>query len=144
MAGGGIVMNYGAHALDKLFSITGHDHAEVTALVDNFKNDAQIEGHAQIFLKFEDGLSATITFSGYTSAGYEATYYFTEGAAKVTGSSSLSIYKDGSWAKQETTGLSMEIQLAEFCKLVRGEESGIATGEYSRQIIATIRQIYQQ
>jgi len=144
MAGGGIVMNYGAHALDKLFSITGYDKAEVTAVVDNMKNDAQVEGHAQILLKFEDGLSAAITFSGYTSTGYETTYYFTEGAARVSGGSALSLYADGKWEKQEIAGQSMEIQLAEFCKLVRGEESDIATPEYSRQIIATIRQIYQQ
>jgi len=137
-------MNYGAHALDKLFSITCHDKAEVTAVIDNMKNDAQVEGHAQILLKFEDGLSAAITFSGYTSTGYETTYYFAEGAARVSGGSALSLYADGKWEKQEIAGQSMEIQLAEFCKLVRGEESDIATPEYSRQIIATIRQIYQQ
>lgn len=142
MAGGGIVMNYGAHALDKLFSITGHNKAEVTALVGNVKNDATVEGHAQIFLKFEDGLTAAITFSGYTSTGYETTYYFTEGAAKVSGGSTLSLYSGGSWEKQDLIGQSMEYQLEEFCKLVRGEASAIATPQYSRQIIATIQQIY--
>ena len=142
MAGGGIVMNYGAHALDKIFSLTGHNKAEVTALVDNVKNDEQIEGHAQILLKFVDGLSASITFSGYNSSGYETTYYFTEGVVKVAGYT-LSVYNGRNWEKQDLSGNSIEYQLEEFCKLIRGEESAIATPQYSRQIIATIQQIYQ-
>jgi len=103
-SGGGIAMNYGAHTLDKIFSLTGHNKAAVTAVVGNVKNDATIEGHAQTFLKFEDGLTATITFSGYIGTGYETTYYFTEGAAKVTGGATLFLlYRGGTWEKQNLT-----------------------------------------
>lgn len=144
MSGGGIVMNYGAHALDKLFCITGYDKAEVTAFVGNIKNDAQIEGHAQILLKFQEGLSASITFSAYADTGYETSYYFTEGAAKVVGGSKLLLNTDGTWVGQENMqSHSLDLQLAEFCKLIRGEKSEIATAQYSRQIIAVIEEIYK-
>ena len=59
-------MNYGAHALDKLFYQLGaDDDVEVLSATDNLKNDETIEGHAQFLLKFKDGFSAAVTFSGY-------------------------------------------------------------------------------
>jgi len=111
--------------------------------VGNFKNDAQVEGHAQFFLKLEDGISASVAFSGYASNGYETTYYFTEGAAKVAGG--LWINRNGEWQQQEKyegPG-AIELQLAEFCKYVRGQESEVATGEYGRNIIAVLEEVYR-
>jgi len=145
LAGGGIVMNYGAHALDKLFSLTGHDSVKVTAITGNIKNEASIEGHAQIFLEFPDGLSSTITFCGYADTGYQTTYYFTKGAARVMGSTKLLLNTDGTWVEQECAkNQSIEIQLGEFCKLIRGEASEAATAQYARQIIAAIEKVYEQ
>ena len=144
-AGGGIVMNYGAHALDKLMYVLGERDISVEACMGNYKNDAEIEGHAQIFLKL-NGVSAAITFSGYSPSGYDAIYYFTGGALKVADSGSLSVNTDGTWQRlelDEDFSSAMSNQLEEFCKYVNGEAADIATGEYGRRVICTIEQIYK-
>lgn len=145
-AGGGIVMNYGAHALDKLYALMGCcEISSVASSLGNWKNDASIEAHAQTFLKFKNGVSANITFSGYLGCGYETTYYFTEGALKVTGGVKLWRSEGKGWteAEYEDDHLEMRRQLVEFIKFVNGEESAIATGTYAREILSGVERIYR-
>lgn len=148
MAGGGIVMNYGAHAFDKLFYITGKTPISVTASSSNLLNDRDVEGHAQIFAKFEDGLSASVTFSGYSDVVYESYYYFTGGAIKVymVDQSYIRRTGDKEWTPLETKrdGTEFATQLSEFIKYTKGEPSEIADGVYSREIIRTIEEAYSQ
>lgn len=147
MAGGGIVMNYGAHALDKLFSLTGARPVSIDANCANIKNDFSVEGHAQIFAKFDNGMTASITFSGYTTSVWESIYYFTEGALRLRGSNDLEVNRDDGqgWVKVPNTfdGLDFVRELTEFCKFVNGEPSNIPDGEYSRDIIAAIEKVYE-
>lgn len=146
MAGGGIIMNYGAHAFDKLFYVTGKRPISVTANTANLINDRDVEGHAQIFAKFEDGLSAVITFSGYSTVVYESYYYFTGGAIKINGVDSAFILREGEkeWQPIDAKRNYDEfiIQLNEFIKYVNGEPSEIADGIYSRDIIEAIENCY--
>ncbi len=145
LSGGGIVMNYGAHAFDKLFYILDCDPKEIWANVDNIKNSETIEGHAQILAKFENDVSAAITFCGYVGSGYEARYYFTEGTLKVV--DGMHLYqndgKDG-WKEIHNIedGEFMKRQLEGFCALIRGESTDIPTGKYGKKVIQTIAQIY--
>jgi len=143
LSGGGIVMNYGAHALDKLFYITESKPTVVSATVGNIKNDCSIEGHAQIHIEFENKVSANMTFSGYGDAGYEAVYYFTEGALKVKGGR-LSINTGKGWedVEPEKGEDPFLMQLNEFCKLIKDEPSEIVTGDYAGAVIETIERIY--
>ncbi len=148
MAGGGIVMNYGAHAFDKLFYITGKRPTEVYANTANLINDKDVEGHAQIFAKFEDGLSAVVTFSGYSNVVYESYYYFTGGAIRVNGIDSAFIRREG---EKEWTAIGAKrdngeftVQLNEFVKLINGESSEIADGSFSRDIVKAIEKAYNQ
>lgn len=143
-AGGGIVMNYGAHALDKIFYLTGMKEAEITSLCANKKNNCSIEGHAQFFMKFENGLSASVTFSGYGYCGYDTIYYFTNGALKVSDTLDLSEFKNGNWEKVEVgeDGKFMERQLAEFAKMLKNEDNEMPDGEYGKAVISAIEKIY--
>lgn len=146
MAGGGIIMNYGAHAFDKLFYVTGKRPTKVFANTANLINDRDVEGHAQIFAKFDEGLSAVITFSGYSDVVYESYYYFTGGAVRVNGVDSAFIRREGEkeWGAVDAKRDYKEfgVQLNEFVKYVKGEESEIADGEYSRDIIKAIEEAY--
>ena len=146
MAGGGIIMNYGAHAFDKLFYVTGKRPTEIFANTANLINDKDVEGHAQIFAKFDDGLSAVITFSGYSDVVYESYYYFTGGAVKVNGVDSAFVRREG---EKEWTPIDAKrdykefgVQLDEFVKYIKGEPSEIADGIYSRDIIDAIEKSY--
>ncbi len=145
-AGGGIVMNYGAHALDKLQYATGARMTKVWSNCQNFKNDYDIEGHAQIFGTLSNGASFSICFSGYTAAVYENYYYFTNGVLRSMGAETLEIRRgDGSWQDLgcHADGNEIARELAQFVKLLRGEEANIPSAEYSRDIIAAIEKIYE-
>ena len=146
MAGGGIVMNYGAHAFDKIFYITGAKPTFVNSSYANCINDRDVEGHAQIFAKFDNGVSATITLSGYSDVVYEAYYYFTKGALKLTSTSKLEIRREGekAWTEVEdcNDNLAFVREIDEFCKYVRGEESNIPDGEYGKAIVTAIDALY--
>jgi len=147
MAGGGVVMNYGAHAFDKLFSIMGDVKiVSLDSQCGNYLNDATIEGHAQYFAKFDNGVTAAITFSGYTNTGYEAYYYFTKGALKVMNHSIEINRGEGKGfepytPKEDTTSFAK--QLDAFHKYIKGEPSDIPTPEYSRNVIASIEKVYK-
>ena len=146
LAGGGIVMNYGAHALDKLFYTLNCTELETVSSVGNIKNDMDIEGHAQMLFKFKNGVSATVTFSGYTNSGYDAVYYFTNGALKVSGSTALSINENGKWENLDVPqdfSIPFKNQLDEFLKYINDEPSDIADGEYGRAIISVIEKVYE-
>lgn len=144
-AGGGIVMNYGAHALDKLFYITEETSPSVFSNCGNIKNDYDIEGHAQFMLKFESGLSASVTFSAYSLSDYDSVYYFTNGALKVTDSRLLSYTTNGEWNSIDVSedGKHMERQLDEFYKYISGENSNIADAQYGKAVISAIEKVYK-
>ena len=147
LAGGGPVMNLGAHALDKLYSIM--PDANITSLdaqCGNYKNDYTIEGHAQIFAKFDNGVTASITLSGYTNTGYEAYYYFTDGALKVMNrkieiNRGLGNGFEPIDPPADDTVFADEIDA--FHKYIKGEPTNIPDGEYSKRIISTIEKIYE-
>ena len=145
LAGGGIVMNYGAHALDKLLYILDEKPNFVTSSYGNRLNDEDIEGHAQFVVRFNNGVSASITFSGYGFVGYESTYIFTKGAIKVVDTTELWMNLGNGWEKIEVLedGKHMEKQIREFCNYINGEKSEIVTAEYARDIIDTIEAIYK-
>jgi len=146
LAGGGIVMNYGAHALDKLYYILESRPAKIHAVTSNIKNNATIEGHAQIFACFDNGVCANITFSGYTNSGYETVYYFTDGALKVVDTYLLYKRIGKEWIPVQIpeSNDAIQQQLEEFCSLIRGQSSEMPTGEYGADVIRGIERIYKE
>jgi len=148
LAGGGIVMNFGAHALDKLAYIIGGKFERIDAVCGNVYTDDDVEGHAQIFLT-ANGVPASITFSGYAPYGSNDTIFsFTNGALKVSdGILYICDEPYGMLRPCEFKGAEKDpfvFQLEEFAKLLRGEESICPDGEYGRNIIAAIEEIYRK
>jgi predicted dehydrogenase len=147
MAGGGVVMNYGAHAFDRIFYTTGARPVSVIANCDNFANERDVEGHAQILAKFDNGMTASITFSAYSDVVYETYYYFTEGALKLTGTSQIQIKRKGekTWEAVTYNGGEHAFvrEIDDFHKYIKGEPTEIPDGEYSRAIIAAIEDVYR-
>ena len=144
-AGGGIVMNYGAHALDKLFTILGPQDVEITSAVGNIKNDADIEGHAQIVAKFSGGVSAAITFSGYSTSIFDTCYFFENGMVRVRGGIAEVFDASGEMFQADLSQYhqnAMRWQIEEFCKYVNGEDSIVPDGHYGKAVIKAIEQIY--
>lgn len=148
LSGGGIVMNFGAHALDKLAYIIGGNFENVNAVCGNFQTDDDVEGHAQIYLT-ANGVPCTISFSGYAPfKSNDVTFSFTKGALRKRGNEfeicdepygEFRPFVDDKPGKYAFT-----YQLEEFAKLIRGEESICPDGEYGKNIIATIQEIYRK
>ncbi len=149
LAGGGILMNYGAHAFDKLLYIVGSDFTDISSVCDNFLPGYDIEGHAQVRFTIDGRVSTSVTFCGYSSfSGCETTYYFTNGALKIINFYNLEICDEpnGKFRKYEYDEPVPPLtkQLAEFLKLVEGKESTIVRGDYGKKIIEVIQEIYSQ
>ena len=146
MAGGGIVMNYGAHAFDRICSLTGARPTEVFAGCANFKNDKDVEGHAQILAKFDNGMTASVTFSGYNTVLYESVLYFSDGAIRIRGINVDVKHGDGKWETTEGLhdGLDFVRELDAFYKYVNGEKSNIEIPDttFSRMVIEAIQKAY--
>lgn len=147
-AGGGIIMNYGAHSIDKILYTTGASIEKVSANSNNLLNDADVEATAQILLKLSNGASVSLSYSGcYAPTIEEVNYYFTEGVAKVNGGRELWISRKGGQferAELDYTKVALEDQLAEFVKRLNGEESEVVTAEYGREVIRVIEEVYKQ
>lgn len=147
-AGGGIVMNFGAHALDKLAYVLGGSFENISAVCGNFCSNDDIEGHAQIYLT-ANGVPVSITFSGYAPyKSNDAIFSFTNGALKFADGrlficdepyGNFRTYEFGDKEKGTFT-----YQLEEFAKLIRNEDSICPDGEYGKNIIASIEEIYRK
>ena len=92
----------------------------------------------------EDGITATVTFSGYFPVGYETIYIGTEGAVKVVDGNKIAIRNGATWDEvpEVNDGRHMIRQLEAFAKLIRGEDGEMPDGEYGRAIIRDIEEIY--
>lgn len=144
LAGGGIMMNFGAHAFDKLMYITGSKPVKIVSAVDNCLEGYDVEGHVQTFVRFENGVSATITFNSYYNVGYESLFHFEKGALKVINSSALYRYENRQWVPVELPKDPghMQMEVAEFVKLVNGEPSEMPLGDFGEDVIAAIESVY--
>ncbi len=150
LSGGGILANYGAHSIDRTLYLTGLSVESVNAVGTNFFTDNNVEATAQILLKMSDGSSAAFTYCGTNvMLQYEIYFYFTEGSAHLsidTGKMILTILKGSEIIKTieyDSPDL-MHPQLAEFVKMLKGEESLVATPEYGREIMRVLDEAYRQ
>lgn len=142
LSGGGIVMNFGAHTLDKIMYVTGESVTEAHAILSNPATDDNIETNAQILLKLTGDISANITFCGCTDVyTYESVFYFDKGLAKVVRGTELYISENGEMVYKGGTQEALPGQLEEFVKFLKGEESMIVTPEYGREIIRVLEGI---
>lgn len=141
LAGGGIVMNYGAHTLDRIMYVTGEKVTEVHAITSNPVSEHDIDVDVQMLLKLTGDISAAVTFCGNrVPSEHEASYYFTDGTVKIKGSD-LYLFENGEFVKYEGTGSLLEKQLEEIIKWLKGEENELVTPECGRDIIRVLEQV---
>jgi len=145
LAGGGIVMNYCAHTLDKIFYVTDVEVAEICAAGNNFLTSDNVEASAQVLLKFTGGETASFTYCGTKIPGqYDTYFYFTNGVAYVEqGGHKLHIRIKG--AQPEAYEFNDDDifgeQIAELEKMLSGENHALITAEQGRKIVDALERI---
>lgn len=145
LSGGGVLMNVGAHSLDKLLYIVGGKinsiHGNVTTKMPN----KEVEGQVQLLLKMRDGISSVVSISGYSPYMYEQYFYFERATAKVTDTRLLAV--DQGQGFQEIMIPQVEPiteQFNEFILYLENNPSRIVMPCYARDIIMAIEKVYQQ
>lgn len=146
LSGGGIGMNYGAHALDTLFYITDEREAEIVSSYGNLINEYDIEGHVQFMIKLPNGVSMCETLSGYQSCGHELIYYFTDGVLKVEGAKDVYKFEEGKWLPVDIgeEAPAMERQLLDFCSYLEDKPSMICEPQCGKAVIAALEKVYRK
>ena len=147
-AGGGIIMNFGAHTMDKVFSVTDLELESVAAAGNNFMTDDTVEATAHMLVRFKGGVSGAFGYSGtHLPSYYQTDFYFTDGVVRITRGG------EEMWIAEGATPLAkvdlepsdlFRDQLAEFVKLLRGEKSEVASPEHGRRVIEVIEAAVSQ
>jgi len=145
LAGGGIVMNYCAHTLDKIMYATGLDVEDVHAFGNNFISNDDVEATCQVLLRLTGGVTAALTYCGTKlPTQYDTYFYFTEGTVAITrGGSGMSILRLGEEpiVYEFDTSDIFEKQITELVKMLKGEQNEIVTPETGRKIISVNEKI---
>lgn len=142
LAGAGMIMNYGAHTLDKIFYTTGCKIEDVAIVGNNFMTDDSVEASSQMLFRLSGNIGASCTLCGCrVHDAYETHFYFTNGEAKIERGTYLYISKEGQ--PYEKLDLDYEkdyfsTQMEEFIKFLDGKESEIVTPEYGRAVIEAL------
>ncbi len=147
-SGGGIWMNFGAHSLDKLCSITGSRVKAVKGFCTYERNSDQIdvEGSAQALVEMENGVTGNITLCGYNVAPREElALFFTNGCA-YSGRGGITVTQDGVTRNVEALGYpeAFQYQFDEFVQSVKNGKILHNDGEYGADIIRHITSVYEK
>ncbi|MCA1296260.1 Gfo/Idh/MocA family oxidoreductase [Paenibacillus sp. alder61] len=144
-SGGGILMNLGAHSIDKVQWLTDSRVRRVKAKVTYEGPRGDVEGSGCLFLETDSGLCAVILQSGYEGVARDETeLIFTRGMAKLVSSEGLWVSVGGKY--EQVQPLPEEDPfILQFEDLLRAIELGVepdSSGEYARSVIAALEAVY--
>ena len=144
-SGGGILMNLGAHTIDRIKYLTDSEICEVHGKI-HIRDGYDVEDTAQVFGITENGVSVTMNLSGNAESGHYATYlYLTGGEIRITSyCSRVSACKaDGVFEDFDVPQTPvMKAQIADVIRTLKSGEKPIVSGEYGKEIIRVIESIY--
>ncbi|WLR49097.1 Gfo/Idh/MocA family oxidoreductase [Halobacillus litoralis] len=143
-SGGGIIMNIGAHCIDKVQWVVDELFTKVTSnLSYRFPG---IEGAGLLHLETDSGIPVSISISGYTPVPRHVTeFVFTKGMMKVEVGKGVWVSKDGRYEQVYVSNQNQPFQdqLIELIDGITGKAPIENTGEYGKSIVQVIEAIYQ-
>lgn len=148
-SGGGILMNFGAHSLDKIIYLTGSPLAQVTGHAGYGNQAVDVDGNAQLFTRTQSGISATVTLCGYAVEPINETMlYGTRGSLRLRTADALFLTRgEGQgFLPVDTSGFEppFDAQLADFMQAIASGTPPPTDGRYGRAIIDAIETVYKQ
>lgn len=145
-AGGGILMNLGAHSIDKIQWLTGSKIKRLKANVSYLGTKGNVEGSGVIYLETESGIPATISQSGYKGVNRNETeFIFTNGMIKLTSHNGVSVSENGEYRQVEIEDTTdpFILQFRDLLISIRENTEPECSGHYARSVISVIEAIYQ-
>lgn len=145
MSGGGIMINLGAHSLDKIKYYTGSSIESITGKI-HIREGYDCEDSAQVFVRMKNGVTGTVNLTGHTAAiDLKESLYLTKGEIRVNCDGTVDYCgADGVFKKKECEGPScITNQMIDVIKTMReGKYEPVVSGEYGREIIHAIKKLY--
>ena len=144
-SGGGILMNLGAHTIDRIKYLTDSNIRDVRGKI-HIRDGYDVEDTAQVFGVTESGVSVTMNLAGNAESGHYATYlYLTGGEIRITSyCSRVSACKAGGVFKYFDVPQTpvMHAQIADVVRTLKSGKKPTVSGEYGKEIIRTIERVY--
>ncbi|GAA0134289.1 Gfo/Idh/MocA family oxidoreductase [Paenibacillus sp. YSY-4.3] len=145
-AGGGILMNLGAHSIDKIQWLTGSRIKKVKAALSFEGEKGDVEGSGSLFLETSSGVSAVIVQSGYAGVPKDETeLIFAQGMIRLVSAKGLWVSRDGRYeeVKPPYSSDPFVLQFEDLLQAIRQDVEPDSSGEYARSVIAVLEAVYR-
>ncbi|WP_178021645.1 Gfo/Idh/MocA family protein [uncultured Paenibacillus sp.] len=148
-AGGGILMNLGAHSIDKIQWLTGRRVTKVKAVLSYEAPIGNVEGSGVVLAETEDGIGAVIVQSGYAGVAKDETeLIFTGGMARLVSHQGLWISRDGQYEPVEgirdpEAESPFAAQVHDLLDAIEHRSEPECSGEYAKSVIAVLEAVYR-
>lgn len=144
-AGGGILMNLGAHSIDKIQWLTGSRVKSVKASLTYEGRMGDVEGSGCIFLQTTSNVTAVIIQSGYEGVAKDETeLIFSNGMAKLISAKGLWVSKGGQYeqVKPIVKEDPFVLQFKDLLRAIQCDQDPDSSGVYARSVIAALEAVY--
>lgn len=143
MSGGGIMMNLGAHSLDKLKFFSDSEISEISGNI-HMREGYDCEDSAQAFVRMKNGVTGLLNLIGHTNAKKNTTsIYLTEGEIRIEGNKVWYCGKDGVFEEKICEYEIMKYQMRRVVEVLRnGTKKPDVDGEYGLDIVRAIKKLY--
>ncbi len=149
-AGGGIMMNLGAHSIDKVQWLLNTYFSKVMANLSYYSSDlgmtCDVEGSGLVYLETEKGIPVTLSISGYEVVPkHDTELIFSKGMMKVELGNGVYVSRNGSYTSVPVTSnkTPFEKQYMELIHAINGKRSLENSGSYGKSVVKVIQGIYE-
>lgn len=145
-SGGGIMMNLGAHSIDRIQWLSESKVKRVVAAAGYYGNRGNIEGNGLIHLETDSGVAASICLSGYGGVRRNETeFIFTKGMMKLEAGKGIWISQEGLYKSLpiDNTSPSLQLQLQALIQSIETGYDPECSGEYGKSVIHAIEAVYE-
>ena len=147
-AGGGIMMNFGAHSLDRLKFLTDREITDIYGVTFQHMPDIEVEGNAQILVKLGQDCSAVINFCGYTATpSNETTIYLERATVYLETGVRVRLALPDEEAKVLTVQNPQNTFVSmwnDYIDAISNNTVPVLSAEYAMDIIRNIETVYSQ
>lgn len=143
LSGGGIMVNLGAHCLDKMKYLTDSEIEDIKGQV-HLRDGYDVEDSVQAFVRMKNGVTGILNLVGHTAAYMNPTVmYLTKGEIRIEGGAIEYCGCDGVFTREEISSSGMTPQILDVvARLKSGNREPVVSGEYGIDIIRAIEKLY--